>query len=167
MKRTNAVARPTAVAFAAALVAQVATAEIAFMPSPKSVGETMDDLEAAVTAAGATIVARVDHAVAAADAGMTLGEAQLLIFGNPQIGTPVMQQDPLAGLMLPLRVLVYDDDGQTQLAWVQAAALFEGTAVDVMSQDVQRIVDAMVGLTEAAAAPDVPQQAPADDQTAD
>lgn len=70
-----------------------ALADLAFKPSPKSVQQTMDDLDAAVTDAGATVFARVDHAQGAAEADMQLGAAQLLIFGNPQIGTPVMQQD--------------------------------------------------------------------------
>jgi len=85
---------------------------------------------------------------------MQLGAAQLLIFGNPQIGTPVMQQDVRAGLALPLRVLVFDDDGQTRLVWYEAQTLFAGMDVDIASDDVQQIVDALVRLTDAAAAPE-------------
>ena len=64
---------------------------------------TMDALEAAVTGAGATVFARVDHAAGAEGIGMALTPAQLLIFGNPALGTPAMQADPLAGLYLPLQ----------------------------------------------------------------
>ncbi len=79
---------------------------------------TMDTLEAAVTGAGARVFARVDHASGAAGVDMTLAPSQLLIFGNPKLGTPAMQDDPLAGLYLPLKVLVYEDaQGQVWLAY--------------------------------------------------
>lgn len=82
------------------------------------VATTMNALEAAVTGAGASVFARVDHAAGAASAGMELSPGQLLIFGNPKLGTPAMQDDPLAGLFLPLKVLVYQDGaGQTWLAY--------------------------------------------------
>lgn len=83
-----------------------------------TVTEAMDRLEAAVTGAGATVFARVDHGAGAAQAGLPLGASQLLIFGNPQLGTPIMQDDPLAGLVLPLKMLVYaDEGGQVWVAW--------------------------------------------------
>ncbi|WP_442970923.1 DUF302 domain-containing protein [Roseovarius sp. D0-M9] len=83
---------------------------------------TMDALEAAVTEAGATVFARVDHAAGAQDVDMELSPAQLLIFGNPALGTPAMQDDALAGLYLPLRVLVYQGgDGQVWLAYEDPA----------------------------------------------
>ncbi|WP_135501650.1 DUF302 domain-containing protein [Roseovarius aestuariivivens] len=79
---------------------------------------TMDALQAAVEGAGATVFARVDHAGGAASVEMDLAPSQLLIFGNPKLGTPAMQDDPLAGLFLPLKVLVYEDaDGQVWLAY--------------------------------------------------
>ena len=90
------------------------------------VAATMDALEAAVTGAGATVFARVDHAGGAEGVGMDLAPAQLLIFGNPQLGTPAMQDDPLAGLYVPLRVLVYrGGDGQVWLAYEAPGHMFE------------------------------------------
>ena len=67
----------------------------------------MDRLEAAVTAAGATVFARVDHAAGAMKVEQELRPTQLLIFGNPKLGTPAMQDAQTAGLDLPLRVLAY------------------------------------------------------------
>ncbi|QGX98963.1 DUF302 domain-containing protein [Roseovarius faecimaris] len=82
------------------------------------VASTMDALQAAVEGAGATVFARVDHAGGAMKAGLELAPSQLLIFGNPKLGTPAMQDDPLAGLYLPLKVLVYRDGaGQVWLAY--------------------------------------------------
>ncbi|WP_422027159.1 DUF302 domain-containing protein [Roseovarius sp.] len=82
------------------------------------VAATMAALEAAVEGAGATVFAKVDHGAGAEGAGLELGASQLLIFGNPQLGTPAMQANPLAGLYLPLKVLVYEDaGGQVWLAY--------------------------------------------------
>lgn len=87
---------------------------------------TMDALAAAVEGAGATIFARVDHAQGAQSVDMDLAPAQLLVFGNPRLGTPAMQDNPLAGLYLPLRVLVYSDaDGQVWLAYDDPEELLE------------------------------------------
>jgi len=79
---------------------------------------TMDALEAAVEGAGATVFARIDHSGGASSVGMQIPASQLLIFGNPKLGTPAMIDDPLAGLFLPLKVLVYEDgQGQVWLAY--------------------------------------------------
>ncbi|MEO3415210.1 DUF302 domain-containing protein [Roseovarius sp. CAU 1744] len=83
--------------------------DIIKVKSNKDVAATMDALEAAVTGAGATVFARIDHAGGAKSAGMELPDSQLLIFGNPKLGTPAMQDDPQAGLYLPLKVLIYID----------------------------------------------------------
>lgn len=84
----------------------------------KTVAGAIDALETVVGNAGATIFARVDHGAGAAKVDLDLADSQLLIFGNPKLGTPAMQVDPLAGLFLPLKVLAYRDaDGQVWLAY--------------------------------------------------
>ncbi len=91
------------------------------------VATTMDALQAAVEGAGATIFARVDHAAGAMKAEMELDPSQVLIFGNPKLGTPAMQDDPLAGLFLPLKVLVYQDGaGQVWLAYENPKDMLDG-----------------------------------------
>ena len=90
------------------------------------VASTMDALVGAVEGAGATVFARVDHAGGAAGVGMELAPSQLLIFGNPKLGTPAMQDDALAGLFLPLKVLVYEDAaGKTWLAYEDPAEMLD------------------------------------------
>ncbi len=112
----NLFAAITLLAFAAPALA--GTDAITMVRSTHDMATTMDRLEDAVTGAGATVVARVDHAGAAQGIDMVLAPAEVLIFGNPAIGTPAMQDNPLAGLFLPLRVLVYQDaQGQTWLAY--------------------------------------------------
>ena len=107
---------------AAAVIAFAATsaqsAEIVEKSSPHSVDETMNRLVAAVEKAGAKVFARVDHAAGAASVGTELAPTQALIFGNPKVGTPVMQQNAAAGLDLPMRVVVYTgEDGATRVAY--------------------------------------------------
>lgn len=77
--------------------------------SPHSVSLTMDRLVSAVEGAGATIFSPVDHAAGAFKVDMELRPTELLIFGNPKLGTPAMQDGQTAGLDLPLRVLAYAD----------------------------------------------------------
>ena len=70
---------------------------------------TMDRLVVAVTARGVAVIARIDHAAAAATVGLALAPTEALIFGNPKAGTPLMQAAQTIGIDLPLRALVWRD----------------------------------------------------------
>ncbi|WP_299283103.1 DUF302 domain-containing protein [uncultured Tateyamaria sp.] len=85
------------------------------------VAETVDQLVAAMEGAGLKIFARVDHGAGAQSIGEDIGASQLLIFGNPKVGTPAIKDDPVSGLFLPLKVLVYEDGGQTWIAYQKPA----------------------------------------------
>ncbi|UVW30050.1 DUF302 domain-containing protein [Massilia sp. H6] len=74
-----------------------------------STGDTVARLEAALKAKGMTVFAKIDHAQQARKAGLTMRPAQLLVFGNPVSGTPIMQAAPQAGIDLPLKALVWED----------------------------------------------------------
>jgi uncharacterized protein (DUF302 family) len=78
-------------------------------PSRFGPKETMDRLEAALRASGAAIFARIDHAAGAASVGESLRPTEVLIFGNPKAGTPLMQAEQTIGIDLPLKVLVWQD----------------------------------------------------------
>ncbi len=142
--------RRFAAALALAAVPAIAAAEQVSMESPHSVSETIDRLEAAVEGAGATIFARVDHAEGASSVDMELDPATLLIFGNPQLGTQVMQDDIRAGLVLPLRMLAYEWEGQTYLGWQSPEVLFDDLRVDGDAEYVQKIDGALRTLAEKA-----------------
>lgn len=86
--------------------------------SPYSVSETIDRLSAAVENAGATVFARIDHAKGAMSVDMDLRPTEMLLFGNPQLGTPALQAAQSAGLDLPLRAVAYEDEsGQVILSY--------------------------------------------------
>ena len=80
--------------------------------------ETMARLEKEILAHGMTVFARVDHAALASEAGMTLRPTNLILFGNPLGGTPLMQQNQTIGIDLPLKTLVWEDaSGKTWLSY--------------------------------------------------
>ena len=80
--------------------------------------ETMDRLAAAVASRGMAVLARIDHAAAAAKAGMELRPTEVVLFGNPRAGTPLMQAAQTMGIDLPLKALVWQDEaGRTWLAY--------------------------------------------------
>jgi uncharacterized protein (DUF302 family) len=80
--------------------------------------EAMDRLEGLLKEKGMTIFARVDHAAGAAKVGKKLRPTEVLIFGNPQGGTPFMECSQTVGIDLPLRILVWEDEsGQVWLGY--------------------------------------------------
>lgn len=81
------------------------------LQSPHSVRMTVDRLEAAAKARGFSIFARVDHSAGAQKVGKALRPTELLIFGNPQGGTPLMECAQTIGIELPLKALAWQDAG--------------------------------------------------------
>ncbi|WP_415920993.1 DUF302 domain-containing protein [Tateyamaria sp. SN6-1] len=91
------------------------------------VSDTVDALVSAMEGAGITVFARVDHGAGAQSIGEDIGASQLLIFGNPKVGTPAMKDDPVAGLYLPLKVLVFEDGtGKTMIAYEDPKSMLGG-----------------------------------------
>jgi uncharacterized protein (DUF302 family) len=87
-------------------------------PSHHGPKETMVRLVAAVTTRGMTVLARIDHAAAAVKVGMELRPTEVVLFGNPRGGTPLMQAVQTMGIDLPLKALVWQDEGgKTWLAY--------------------------------------------------
>ncbi len=86
--------------------------------SPYSVSETLQRLESLVAARGLAVLARINHRGDAAKAGLKMQPTELLIFGNPKSGTPVMIASPTAALDLPLKALVWQDgEGKVWLSY--------------------------------------------------
>ncbi|WP_254445692.1 DUF302 domain-containing protein [Ruegeria arenilitoris] len=118
----------------------------------KSVQEAMDALEAAVGNAGATVFARVDHAAGADKVGLSIPANQVLIFGNPALGTPAMQIDPRAGLFLPLKVQAYEDEnGQVWLAYEDPKETMDDLDEVEKSPVIEKMRGALAKLTSVAA----------------
>lgn len=136
---------------ALALSTSAALADYVQVEATGSVEEVSNRLVAAVEGAGARVFARVPHSKGAMSVDMELEDAELVIFGNPKLGTPALQQDIRAGLVLPLRVLVHDVDGQTVLTYESVDAMFEGLEIADDAPFRAAMTGALTKLTAAAA----------------
>ena len=109
--------------------------------SGNSVKVTIDRLEAMLKNKGITVFARIDHAAAAAAVGKPLRPTELLIFGDPRAGTPLMQADQTSVIDLPLKALVWEDaSGATWISYNDPVWLAQRHA---LGDDTSRTVDAM------------------------
>jgi uncharacterized protein (DUF302 family) len=86
------------------------------IPSHYSVAVTLDRLESLLKERGVMVFARIDFSGDAQRAGLALRPQQMLIFGNPKAGTPLMVAVPTAGLDLPFKALVWEDTAGK--AWI-------------------------------------------------
>jgi len=121
--------------------------------SPHTVATTLDRLEAALKKKGIAIAARWRHSAAAKKAGMSLRPTELLIFGNPKLGTPLMQSNQQIGLALPMKVLAYEDDkGQVWVAYTAPAALAAAYGITDRDEVVKQMTGALDKLTNQAIA---------------
>jgi uncharacterized protein (DUF302 family) len=106
------------------------TQGIVTKPSRHSVAETLEHLESVVRAKGLTIFAHIDHSGAAERAGIEMQPAQLLIFGSPVAGTPLMVASPLLALDLPLKTLIWQDrEGRVWVSYNSTAYLANRHAI--------------------------------------
>jgi uncharacterized protein (DUF302 family) len=118
--------------------------------SPRSVADTVTRFTGLLSAKGVKLFAVIDQSAEARQAGLRLRDTTLVIFGNPAAGTPVMDAAPLAALDLPLKVLVWDDAGQTKVTYYAPAAL---AARYQLSADLEGNLAAINPLTDALIAP--------------
>ncbi len=112
--------------------------------SPHSVSATIERAVAALQRRGIEVFARIDHGAGARAAGLQLADEEVVIFGDPRVGTLLMQSDPSIGYELPLRLLVWDDAGQTTLGYRPAVEL--GSEYRVADQ--ATVLENMGGLLE-------------------
>jgi uncharacterized protein (DUF302 family) len=144
----------TAVVLCSVVTLAAAAADgLVAVKSPHSAQVTMDKLESVAKEKGLNIFARIDHAAGAAKIGKTLRPTAVLIFGNPQGGTPFMECGQSVGIDLPLKALVWQDEasqvwvGYNDPAWIAKRHGVESCAV------VPNLQKALQGLTAAAVAP--------------
>ena len=118
-------------------------------PSNYSVSETIDRLQAALEEKGLTIFARIDHEAGASSAGLELAPTQVLIFGNPKLGTPLMTSSPTTAIDLPQKALAYQDaDGQVHLAYNDIDYLVARHGISERDDVVEKIRGALGKLTD-------------------
>ena len=121
---------------------------IVTVPSKYAVPETLQRLESVLKAKGLIVFARIDHAGEAERAGLKMRPAQLLIFGNPKTGTPLMIASPSVAIDLPLKALAWEDaDGKVWLSYNDPAYILHRHA---LGDEYMKNVAAIVGLVNQA-----------------
>ncbi len=101
-----------------ALTASLFADDIIIKKSDNSVEKTVNKIQNIVTKKGFTVFAVIDHQAGANRVRMQLPPSKEIIFGNPKTGTPLLQENMLAGLDLPIRILVYQDkDLKSRIAY--------------------------------------------------
>jgi uncharacterized protein (DUF302 family) len=125
--------------------------ELVTLPSAHGANETVERLKSSLNQKGIQLFAHIDHAAAAGKVGLSLRPTQVLIFGNPQAGTPLMQSRQTVGLDLPLRVLVWQDEaGKVWLTYRRVESLARQHHVTGRDQAVKALDDGLAGLARAA-----------------
>jgi uncharacterized protein (DUF302 family) len=140
----------------AALAALAATAHAAdgliAVKSPHSARDTANRVEEVVKQRNLNIFARIDHAAGAAKIGKTLRPTEVIIFGNPQGGTPFMECGQSVGIDLPLKALVWEDAaGQVWLGYNDPAFLAKRHGVE-QCPVVGNLTKALASIAEAVVA---------------
>lgn len=108
-----------------------------------SVSETLDRLTTALTNAGLRVFARIDHASGAEEVGLKLRPTELLIFGHPKGGTPLMQDKQTAGIDLPVKALAWEDEeGKVWLTYNEAAWLATRHGLGASSKSAVEAIEA-------------------------
>ena len=101
-------------------------------------------IEHALHERGVTVFARIDHAAGARAVGLELADEVVLVFGDPAVGTRLMQVDPRVGLDLPLRVLIWSRQGRTAVGYRDP----RGLDVHPAPAPVRAVLEGMHGLLE-------------------
>ena len=97
--------------------------------TPLGFASTLAQVTDAITAAGLTVFARIDHALGAVQVGLTMPPTIVLLYGNPRGGTPIMLAAPVAALDLPLRVLVREVESGTSVSFHPIAPMLLAAGV--------------------------------------
>ncbi len=125
---------------------------IVTVQSNHSVSITADRLEPLLKEKGMTIFSRIDHAAGAAGIGETLRPTILFIFGNPTAGTALMKCGQTAGIDLPLKILIWEDDsGLVKLSYNDPRYIADRHGISDCGQILGKMAGALKGFAEEAA----------------
>jgi len=122
--------------------------------SAHNVKKTADRLESALKAKGMKVFNRVDHAQGAKSVNKTLRPTELIIFGNPKIGTVLMQCKQSIGIDLPQKALVWEDStGQVWLSYNNPKYIAERHQIKKCGEVIKKIKNALGNFAKAATSP--------------
>ena len=120
-------------------------------PSRYPVPETMDRLVTVLQSKGMTVFARIDHAAEAEKVGLKMRPTQLLVFGNPKGGTPLMVAAPTVAIDLPFKALAWEDaDGKVWLGFNAPGYLKERHGIKGKDEALKALAGALDAMTDKA-----------------
>ena len=126
------------------------TTQLVTKKSPHTADETFDKLQKVVTSKGLHTMAIVPHDKAAASVDLELRPTRVLIFGNPKVGTLLMQSNQSIGIDLPLKVLVHEDEkGTVFVSYFDATFLTNRHGITDKAVVVENVNAALNGITDA------------------
>jgi len=116
------------------------------------VAETAERLVAALEGKGIKVAARIDHAAGARAAGLEMRPTQVVMFGNPKLGTPLMLANPEIAVDLPMKIAIWQDEaGRVLVGYLPADALKARYRIDEQDEVFQAMAGALAGFAKAAA----------------
>ena len=120
--------------------------------SKHSVKETADKFASIVESKGLTLFARIDHQKNAAGVDLTLRETEVVLFGSPKVGTPLMQCAQTMAIDLPQKVLVWKDaDNKVWLSYNDPEYLKQRHSNEGCDETIKKVSNVLSALTGAAA----------------
>lgn len=145
--------RALAMSFAALLLtsATALSQNLATVESRFAVKETSDRLAAELEKRGIRVAARIDHAAAAKAVGLDMPPTEVIMFGNPRLGTPLMLAQPSVAIELPMKMLVWQDaTGKVTIGYTPPSALKERHQITGQDEPLTAMAGALAGLAKAA-----------------
>lgn len=129
----------------------MAMSDLVVRESKLGVKETIDALTKAVEAKGIKVVARIDHAAGAKAAGMELRPTEVLLFGNPKLGTPLIQSNPEIAIDLPMKALAWQAaDGKVYVGYTAPEKLKARYSIKDQDEAFKAMAAALLNFAEAA-----------------
>ncbi len=133
------------------LLPALAAEGVVSVKSAHSVTDTADKLEMVLKDKGMTVFTRIDHAAGAAKVGAEMRATQLVVFGNPKVGTPLMQCNQSTGLDLPQKALIWEDaEGQVWLSYNDPAYLGARHGLGECAAVLEKVAKALANFAKAA-----------------
>ncbi len=114
--------------------------------------ETADRMVSILKDKGMTVFNRIHHSKAAAKVGIKLGYTELIIFGNPKVGSPLMQCERLVAIDLPQKAVIWqDENGLVWVSYNDPGYLVKRHQIDGCTEVIEKVKNALAGITKAAA----------------
>lgn len=121
-------------------------------PSSHSVNDTVAKLSMIIKDKDLNIFTTIDHQLNAKNAGLTMKGSQVIIFGNPKIGSQLMNCSATSAIDLPLKFLVYEDnDGQVNIAYNEMKHLKKRHGIEGCDEVIEKVTGALANMSKAAA----------------